>query len=57
MCQYENDLPAEKAAEKKGAWLQKENEDEERKKCAEEKTQKRKKGFVSIETADVVFLY
>ena len=57
MCQYENDLPAEKAAEKKGAWLQKENEDEERKKCAEEKTQKRQKGSVSIETADVVFLY
>lgn len=57
MCQYENDLPAEEAAEKKRTRLQKENEDEERKKCAEEKTQKRQKGSVSIETADVVFLY
>lgn len=57
MCQYENDLPAEKAAEKKGAWLQKENEDEERQERSQEKTQERQKGSVSIETARVVFLY
>ncbi len=36
-------VSTEKASEKKGAWLQKENENRRRQKCPEEKTCKRQK--------------
>ncbi len=36
-------LPTQKASEKEGAWLQKENEDRRRQKCSQEKTRERQK--------------
>jgi hypothetical protein len=45
---YENDLSAEEKAEKERAWLQKENEDKKRQKCAQEKKSTRKKEAVRL---------
>ena len=40
---HEDDISAEKAAEKKGTWIQKENAYQEWKKCSEKQTSQRKK--------------
>ena len=49
---HENDISAKEEAAQKGARLQKKNEDKEWQKCTEEKKKKRKKSFISIETAN-----
>jgi hypothetical protein len=52
----ETDIPAKDKTEKKGAWLQTENEDKERQKYPEEQKIQRKKEFISIKAAGVAFI-
>ena len=54
---YENDISAENKTEKEGTWIPQENENKEWQKCFKEKKTKRKKSFIRIETALVVFLF
>ncbi len=45
---YENDISTEKKAEKERTWIQKENENQQWKKCAQEKKIKRKKEIIRL---------